>query len=100
MCSSRDAQAAIFFTELCSINAGETSIGLGLRLISKELHLSAIQTKIELHFGGFFHHMKVRQPIGRQDSMQTVIRTSRRLDSFLHEPAQNFELLLNIQDQK
>jgi hypothetical protein len=32
--------------------------------------------------------------------MQTVIRTSRRLESFLHEAAQNFELLSNIQDQK
>jgi hypothetical protein len=49
---------------------------------------------------GFFHQMKVRQPIGRQDSMQTVIRTSGRLDSFLHKAAQNFELLSNIQDQK
>jgi hypothetical protein len=29
-----------------------------------------------------------------------VNRTSRRLDSFLHEAAQNFELLSNIQDQK
>jgi hypothetical protein len=66
----------------------------GLRLVSKELHHYAIQTKIELHFGG------VRQPIGRQDSMQTVIQTSRRLDSFLHEAAQIFELLSNIQDQK
>jgi hypothetical protein len=62
----------------------------GLRLVSKEFHHSAIQTKIELHFGGFFHQMKVRQPIGKQDSMQTVIRTSRRLKSFLHEVAQNF----------
>jgi hypothetical protein len=26
----------------------------GLRLVSKEFHHSAIQTKIELHFGGFF----------------------------------------------
>ncbi len=71
----------------------------GLRLVNKELHHSAIQTKIELHFGGFFHQMKVRQPIERQDSMQTD-GTSRRLDSFLHEAAQNFELLSNIQDQK
>jgi hypothetical protein len=63
----------------------------GLRLVSKEFHHSAIQTKIELHFGGFFHQMKVRQPIGTQDSMQTVIRTSRRLDSFLHEAAQNIK---------
>jgi hypothetical protein len=64
----------------------------GLRLVSKEFHHSAIQTKIELHFGGFFHQITVRQPIGRQDSMQTVIRTSKRLDSFLHEAAQNFEV--------
>jgi hypothetical protein len=44
--------------------------------------------------------MKVRQPIGSQDSMQTMNRTSRRLDSVLHEAAQNFELFSNIQDQK
>jgi hypothetical protein len=68
----------------------------GLRLASKEFHHSAIQTKIEMHFGGFFHQMKVRQPIARQDSMQTVIRTSRRLESFLHEAAQNFEVFSNI----
>jgi hypothetical protein len=63
----------------------------GLQLVSNEFHHSAIQTKIEQHFGGFFHQINVRQPIGRQDSMQTVIRTSRRLlESFLHEAAQNF----------
>jgi hypothetical protein len=56
------------------------------------------KTKIELHFGGFFHQMKVRQPVARQDSVQTVIRTSRRLESFLHEAAQNFEVFSNIQD--
>jgi hypothetical protein len=58
---------------------------------------------MELHFGEFFHQKKVRQPVGRQDSMQTVNRTSRRLDSVLHEAAQNFELVSiksNIQDQK
>ena len=69
----------------------------GLRLACKKFHHSETQTKIELHFGGFFHQMKVE---GRQHSMQTVNRTSRRLDSFLHEAAQNFELLSNIQDQK
>jgi hypothetical protein len=36
----------------------------------------------------------------RFEHIQTVIQTSRRLDSFLHEAAQNFELLSNIQDQK
>jgi hypothetical protein len=45
----------------------------GLRLVSKKLQHPTIQTKIEQHFGGFFHQIKVRQPIGRQDSMQTVM---------------------------
>jgi hypothetical protein len=49
----------------------------GLQLVSKEFHHSAIQTKIEQNFGGFFHEIKVRQPIGGQDSLQTVIQTSR-----------------------
>ena len=64
-------------------------LAFGLRLESEELHHSAIQTKKELDFGGFFHQVTVRQ----QDSMQTVNRTSRRLDSFLHGAAQNFEVL-------
>jgi hypothetical protein len=45
----------------------------GLRFEGKEFHHSTIQTKIEKLFGGFFHQIKVCQPIGRQDSMQTVI---------------------------
>ncbi len=64
----------------------------GLQLESEELQHSAIQAKIEQHFGGFFLQIKVCQPIGRKDSMQTVIRISRRLDLFLHEAAQNFEV--------
>ncbi len=39
--------------------------------VKKILH-PAIQTTIEQHFGRFFHQIKVRQPIGRQDSMQTI----------------------------
>jgi hypothetical protein len=69
----------------------------GLQLLSKEFQHPAIQTKIEKHFGGFFHQIKVRQPRVRQDSLQTVIRTSRRLD-FLQEAAQNFEFFKNIQE--
>jgi hypothetical protein len=69
------AQAVIFFAKPYSINAGETSIVLWIAAVRKESRHSAIQTKIGLHFGGFFHQMKVRQPIGRQDSMQTVILT-------------------------
>jgi hypothetical protein len=72
----------------------------GLRHACKKYHHSATRTKIELHSGGFFHQIKVRQPKGSQDSMQTVNRTSRRLVSFLHEAAQNFELFSNIRDQK
>jgi hypothetical protein len=65
----------------------------------KKTNNSAIQTKIEHHFGRFFPQIKGRQPIGRKDSKQTVIPTSRRLDSFLYEAAQIFELFSNIQDQ-
>jgi hypothetical protein len=44
------------------------------------------------------HQIKVGQPIGRQDFMQNMILTSRRLDSFFHEAAQNFEFFSNIQE--
>ncbi len=88
------AQAAIFFAKPYSLNAGEASIVLW---VAACIHHSAIQTKIERHFGRFFHQITVRQPIGRQDSMQPVIRTSRRSDSFLHKAAQNFEVVSNIQ---
>jgi hypothetical protein len=37
----------------------------GLQLVSKEFQHLAIQLKIEQHFGGFFHQIKVHQPIGR-----------------------------------
>jgi hypothetical protein len=50
----------------------------------EENQQTAIQTKIEQHVGRFFHQIKVRQPIARTDSKQTVIPTSRRLDSFLY----------------
>jgi hypothetical protein len=70
----------------------------GLRLVSEEFQYPAIQTKIVQSFGGFFHQIKVRQPIGRKDSIQTIIRRSRRMDSFLYEAAQNFEVVSNIQN--
>jgi hypothetical protein len=85
-------QTAIFFAEPAQKMRERYQLSFGLRLESKELHHSAIQIKKELHFGAFSHEITVRQPIGRQDSLLTVIRTSRRLDSFLHEAAQNFEV--------
>jgi hypothetical protein len=47
----------------------------GLRFVSKEFQHPAIKTKTE-----------------QRMRMQTVIQTSRRMDSFLHEAAQNFEI--------
>jgi hypothetical protein len=91
------AQSVIFSAEPCSKNAGETSIVLWITARDKEFQHPAIQTKIEQHFSGFFHQMKCA-PIGRQDSIQTVTQTSRRLDSFLHEGAQNFEVFSTIQE--
>jgi hypothetical protein len=65
----------------------------GLQLMSRifeEFQHPAIQTKMVQHFGGFFHQIKVRQTIERKDFIQTMIQTSRKLDSFLYESAQNF----------
>jgi hypothetical protein len=59
--------------DLCSKNVGETSIVLWIAAREKRIPHPAIQTKIDQHFGGFFNQIKVCQPIGRQDSMQTVI---------------------------
>jgi hypothetical protein len=65
--------------------------------IFEEFQHPAIQTKIVQHFGGFFHHIKVCQPIGRKDSI-TACRKSRRLEEFLYEAAQNYEVFSNIED--
>jgi hypothetical protein len=92
------AQTVIFTIEPCSKKRERHQLFFGLWLLSKEFQHPAIQTKIEQHFGRFYHQTKVRQPIGRQDSMQTVIGTCRRLDSFLHEEAQNFKVFSNIQE--
>jgi hypothetical protein len=76
---------------------------LGLRLVSKifkKTNNPQSKLKLEQQFGGFVLHINVRQPIGRKDSKQTVIPTSRRLDPILYEAAQNFELFSNIQGQK
>jgi hypothetical protein len=49
-------------------NKGETSVVLWITAREKR-----IPTKIEHHFAGFFHQIKVRHPTGRQDFMQTLI---------------------------
>jgi hypothetical protein len=66
------AQTAIFSANRVPKMRKRHQLFFGLRLLSKQFKHPAIQNKIEQHFGGFFLHIKVRQPIGRQDSMQTV----------------------------
>ncbi len=87
------AQAVIFFAKPYSINAGVTSIVLWVE--AWEWRTSSFRNPNQQRAGlwWIFSWVTVRQPIGRQDSMQIVNRTSRRLDSFLHGAAQNFELL-------
>jgi hypothetical protein len=92
------AQHAIFSAKPGSKNAGESAVVL-LRMayrIFEEFKYPTIQTEIEQHFGGIFHQIKVRQPTGRKDSIQTMCRRSRthcrRLEAFLYEAAQNFEV--------
>ncbi len=69
-----------------------------VRRLFEENQQPAIQTKIEQPFGGFFQQIKGRQPIGRKDSKQTMIPISRRLETFLFEEAQNFEVFSNIKN--
>jgi hypothetical protein len=52
--------------------------------MSKEFQHPAIQTKIEQNFAGFFMKYKC---------------ASRRLDSFLHEAAQNFEVFSRFKSE-
>ncbi len=44
----------------------------GLLLVSEKFQYPEILTKIVHAFGGFFHQIIVRQPIGRKDSIQTA----------------------------
>jgi hypothetical protein len=50
----------------------------GLQVVSKAFQHPAIPTIILQHIDGFFHQIKVQQPIGRNDSMQIVIRDPNR----------------------
>ncbi len=66
----------------------------GLRDVGNLYSQAVIQRTIDVSpafFGAQF---------GGKEHMQTVIETSRKLDSFLHDAAQNFELLSSIQDKK
>ncbi len=95
-CSKRD----LFRRTVLQKFGRDINCSLDCSLRVKNFNISQSKPKyVEQHFGGFFHQIKVCQPIGRKDSLQTVNRVSRGLDLFLHEAAQNFELFSNIQDQ-
>jgi hypothetical protein len=92
MCSSRDLfHQTVFHKCGRDINC---SLDFGLQVKNSSFR------NPNLNKAALWRIFSVRQPIGKQGSMQTVNRTSRRLDSFLHEAAQNFKLLSTIQDQK
>jgi hypothetical protein len=97
------AQTVIFSTKPCSKKAGEsTNLFFGLRLVStifEEVQTSRNPSKPK-YCGGFFQQIKVRQPVGRKDSIQTVIRTSRRLELFLYEAAENLIFQTEIKKSK
>jgi hypothetical protein len=63
----------------------------------EEFQQSRNPTKIVLHFDRFFHQIKVCQPTGRNNSIQTICPRSRRIEAFLYEAAQNFEVFSYIQ---
>ncbi len=88
------------FPPNCASKMRETQqLFFKLRLVSRifeEFQHPAIQTKIVQHFGGFFSSNK-SAPANRK--IQTAIRTSRRLDSFLNEAAKKFEVFSNIQNE-
>jgi hypothetical protein len=77
-------------------------------LFDEKIHQSAALFWFGLRDVGMFYSRAViqhfwstvQQKRSRFEHMQTLIQTNRRLDKFLLEAAQNFELLSNIQDQK
>jgi hypothetical protein len=56
-----------------------------------------LRRRLAQHFGGFFHQIKERQQIGREDSIQAVCRRMRRLEGFLYEAGTNSELHKNVE---
>jgi len=65
MCSNRN----LFRRTMLKKMRERHQLFFGLWLVSKEFQHSVIQTKIVQQFGGFFHQIKVCQPIGRKDSI-------------------------------
>ncbi len=85
----------------CSKNAGEISIVLWIS--ARKWRIPSFRNRNQNRatlWRIFSSNESAPANRGRQDSLQTVIQTRRRLDSFLHEAALNFELLSNTQNLK
>ncbi len=91
------AQTMIFSAESWSKKTGETSVVLWITAHEQRIPTSRNPNQNRAALWWIFSSNK--SVPGRQDSMQTVIQTSRRLDSFLHEAAQNFEVFSYIQER-
>jgi hypothetical protein len=65
----------------------------------KNSNIPQSKPKIEQYFGGFFQQIKVWQPIGRKDSKQPLIPTSRRIRCIFAWSGSELWLFSNIQDQ-
>ncbi len=51
--------------------------------------------RLARHFGAFFHHMKVRQQIGRREGFYTIrLLQNEEIKGILYEAAKNFKLFL------
>jgi hypothetical protein len=91
------AQTAIFSAEPCSKNAGKSSIVLKIMACEKNIPTSRNPNQNSATLWQDFSYKSA--PANRKKgSIQTVIRTSRGLDSFLYEAAQNFKVFSNIQN--
>jgi hypothetical protein len=88
------AGALLFDEKICQ---SAPLFWFGLRDVGILYSPAVIQRTIDVSPAFLEHNLAEKITV---EHMQTVIQASRMLDSFLHEAAQNFELLSNIQDQK
>ncbi len=82
----------LFPAKPCSKNAGVYNCSLDYGLWVEEFQHPAIRTKLVQHFGGFFHQIKVCQPIGRTEQAAGWI-------NFWMKRLRDFEAFSNIQQK-
>ncbi len=91
-------QTAIFSAKRSPKMRESQQLFFRLRLVSRifeEFQHPAIQIKIVLHLGGFFHQIKVRQPIGSKDSITSRLPKNEEIGGILYLAVKNFELFFS-----